>query len=421
MEEDWKTYSLGDVSSDISYGYTESASWEEIGPKFLRITDIQNDFISWEDVPYCKISEKDLIKYQVKIGDIVIARTGNSTGATSIIKTDINAVFASYLIRYRLNKELAHPPYVDFVLRSKTWANYVEAIKGGSAQPGANAKQFAEFEFLLPPLPEQRDIASILSALDDKIELNLQMNKTLEEMAMTLYKHWFVDFGPFKDGEFVSSELGEIPKGWEVKQIGQIVKVLGGYAFKSKDFIDEGEVVVKIKNISGNVVSVEGSDCIATSVAEKTNLKFIVNPGCFLIAMTGAEVGKVGVVPDYGKRLWLNQRVGMIIDPKFKHADILIGNYLQSEEGYGKIQNLAYGSAQPNISTTGIEEISLPIPIDISILDEMLNQIGGWHEQRIMNLTENQTLTTLRDTILPKLISGEVRVKDAARSLAEVL
>lgn len=144
MPENWKTYKLGDISSDISYGYTESASLDEIGPKFLRITDIQNDFISWNNVPYCKISDKNLIKYQVTIGDIVVARTGNSTGATAIIKDEINAVYASYLIRYRLEKEIAYPPFVDYVLRSNNWKNYVDAIKGGSAQPGANAKQFAD-------------------------------------------------------------------------------------------------------------------------------------------------------------------------------------------------------------------------------------------------------------------------------------
>ena len=120
MPENWKKYNLGEISDDISYGYTESASKEEIGPKFLRITDIQNDFINWNDVPYCKISEKDLIKYQVEIGDIVVARTGNSTGATSIIKNEINAVYASYLIRYRLNKRIAVPGFIDFVLRSNS-------------------------------------------------------------------------------------------------------------------------------------------------------------------------------------------------------------------------------------------------------------------------------------------------------------
>jgi type I restriction enzyme S subunit len=290
-----------------------------------------------------------------------------------------------------------------------------------SVQATINLKELRKIEIPFPEKKERETIASILSALDDKIDLNLQMNKTLEEMALALYKHWFVDFGPFQNGEFVESELGMIPKGWEVKPIGQLVKILGGFAFKSKDFIDEGEPVVKIKNISGNVVSIDGSVCIPESVAQRTNNKFIIPAGSFLVAMTGAEVGKVGVVPDYGKRLWLNQRVGMVTQPEFQYAEILVGNFLQGTECYEIIQNLAYGSAQPNISTTGLESIFLSVPQDISIMREVLQQIGSWHNMKINNYNEIQTLTTLRDTLLPKLISGEVRVKKIEQTIAQVL
>ena len=96
----------------------------------------------------------------------------------------------------------------------------------GSTMPMLNKSDFGKIEIEIPEIEEQKSIASILSALDDKIELNLQMNKTLEEMAMALYKHWFVDFGPFQDGEFVDSELGEIPKGWEVKTIRRFIKII---------------------------------------------------------------------------------------------------------------------------------------------------------------------------------------------------
>ena len=101
IPEGWVETTLGDISSRQQYGYTESASNEKVGPKFLRITDIQNDFISWNKVPYCPISDEDFTKYKLQVGDVVIARTGNSTGATATIKDKINAVFASYLIRFQ--------------------------------------------------------------------------------------------------------------------------------------------------------------------------------------------------------------------------------------------------------------------------------------------------------------------------------
>ncbi|MBP9039196.1 MAG: restriction endonuclease subunit S, partial [Paludibacteraceae bacterium] len=211
---EWKKYKLGEICTDISYGYTESASSEMVGPKFLRITDIQHDFINWNNVPYCPITESNHNKYKLEVGDIVIARTGASTGATAIFKdADIDAVFASYLIRYKVDKTIADPFYIGHILRSPYWKSYVASIIGGSAQPGANAKQFAAFEFHLPDLPTQRQIAQILTSLDDKIELNLQMNQTLEAMAQAIFKEWFVNFNfPGFDGELVDG----LPKGWRM-------------------------------------------------------------------------------------------------------------------------------------------------------------------------------------------------------------
>lgn len=150
----WRECKLGGVCSDISYGYTESASLTPIGPKFLRITDIVPGRVNWETVPYCKISDVDRSKYKLLAGDIVIARTGATTGYTYTIKpADLknDAVFASYLIRYRLDKQHVDPMFVGQILLSPIWKGFVEGILGGSAQPGANAKQFADFEFLLPP------------------------------------------------------------------------------------------------------------------------------------------------------------------------------------------------------------------------------------------------------------------------------
>lgn len=211
----WKKYKLGDICLSVTYGYTQSANKHQVGPKFLRITDIQNDSIRWDDVPYCPISENDYKKYKLDIGDIVIARTGNSTGATATIKESIDAVFASYLVRLRLDKTIANPFYIDYVLRSSLWRNFVESIKGGSAQPGANARQFSEFEFYLPDAKSQSQIAFILSSLDDKIELNRRMNQTLEQMAATLFKKYFVD----------DVDSGNLPNGWRIGKVKDICSV----------------------------------------------------------------------------------------------------------------------------------------------------------------------------------------------------
>lgn len=403
MSKNWKKVALGDVCQEISYGYTESASVKKIGPKFLRITDIQNDFINWDDVPYCRISEKKFKKYKLEIGDVLIARTGNSTGATAIVKDEIEAVYASYLIKYSLNLKKAYPYFIDFVLRSQTWKNYVDAIKGGSAQPGANAKQFAAFEFNLPSLQEQKAIASILSALDDKIENNLQMNKTLEEMAMALYKYWFVDFGPFQDGEFIDTELGEIPKGWEVKKLQEIsinhnkkrkpistrerAKRPGRFPYygatKILDFIDDYK-------FEGQFILLAEDGTVKTE-RDTPFLQFVEG------------------------KFWVSN-----------HAHVLTGNDQYSNEFlYLSLNNknvipIITGAVQLKINKGNLESLQF-VTASKDILKSFEELIIPLFRKQKTIYKENITLKKLRDTILPELISGEVRVKDLEKTLSEVL
>ena len=199
MGNEWRKATLGEISLDVSYGYTESASEERVGPHFLRITDIQNGVVDWGIVPFCPISDVDHAKYRLHNGDIVVARTGNSTGENYLFRSGEDAVYASYLIRFRINRQSADARFVWYTMRSPQWWAFVNASKTGSAQAGANAKVLGRYPIELPPLSEQRRIAHILGTLDEKIELNRQMNATLEAMAQALFKSWFVDFDPVID------------------------------------------------------------------------------------------------------------------------------------------------------------------------------------------------------------------------------
>src|SRR5690606_19451982 len=211
----WSIKTLTELCNSVTYGYTESASLEKIGPKFLRITDIASGRLNWDSVPYCKIKDVDFEKYKLKAGDIVIARTGATTGANYTFKKGDpdNVVYASYLIKYSINQEIANPYFVGYVLKSNNWSEYVDAIAGGSAQPGANAKQLGCFEIQLPPLPEQKAIASVLSSLDDKIDLLHQQNQTLEALAETLFRQWFIE---------------EAKEDWEEGKLGDLIVVKYG-------------------------------------------------------------------------------------------------------------------------------------------------------------------------------------------------
>ena len=236
---------LADACSAIDYGLTASAAVEAIGPKFLRITDIVSGHIDWRSVPFVDTEGLPIEKYQLRHGDIVVARTGASTGSSAFVNEPPDALFASYLVRFRANAQF-DARFLYYFTRSASFRDYMQGVLGDkSAQPNASAKTMSRAPLTAPAdVGEQRAIAHILGTLDDKIELNRKMNQTLEEMARALFKSWFVDFDPVRaklDGRWrpgeslpglpahlyslfpdrlALSQLGEIPKGWEVRRWG---------------------------------------------------------------------------------------------------------------------------------------------------------------------------------------------------------
>ena len=188
LPKGWREVRLGELCSDIAYGYTATASHEPVGPKFLRITDIVSDSINWESVPYCEIEGSKKRKYTLETGDIVIARTGATTGYNQVIRSNEHSVFASYLIRYKLKQDIAYPFFIGCVLKSTYWKRYIEKIKARSAQPGANAKDFANFKISLPTFPEQKAIASLLEKWDTTIEKTEALIEAKEKRFKWLLK-----------------------------------------------------------------------------------------------------------------------------------------------------------------------------------------------------------------------------------------
>ena len=172
--------SLAEICCDVSYGYTESATSEAVGPKFLRITDIQGGTLDWSKVPYCPATDANTKKYALEIGDIVIARTGNSTGENAQLTAEPPpAVFASYLIRFRPDASRVNPFFVGYQLRSERFRKYVLAVRSGSAQPGANAKQLGAFAIELVDRDLQDEVVGTLTgpvelANDERLGYPLQ-------------------------------------------------------------------------------------------------------------------------------------------------------------------------------------------------------------------------------------------------------
>jgi type I restriction enzyme, S subunit len=161
MNLNWQNVTLKDISERVQYGYTASATKEDVGPKFLRITDIVPSRIDWDSVPYCEIEENDVEKYLLRDGDVVIARTGATTGYAKQIKGSPNSVFASYLVRVQLVPEV-NKLFIGKMVESDFYKQYIKQHIGGAAQPNANAQVLTSFPIKLPPLIYQHKIAYIL-------------------------------------------------------------------------------------------------------------------------------------------------------------------------------------------------------------------------------------------------------------------
>lgn len=324
----------------------------------------------------------------------------------------------------KINNEVAFPKYLFYNLKVLDFAS----MDVGSAIPSLTTELLKKIEIKLPPIEEQQAIASILSAIDDKIENNLAINKTLEEMAMALYKHWFVDFGPFQNDEFVESELGMIPEGFKVKKLGDFVKHKKGYAFKSQWYQETGQIIVRVSDTTENSIDFKSCHRIPNELAInyedhllKTNDVVIATVGSWPPNYSSV-VGKVIRVPKITENALLNQNaviLNMFINNKIQQG--LLYYTLKNERFLNYIVNCAQGSAsQASIKLTDI--FNYPIPFDSnSQFEDFHLQIEDFLDQQNSLIEENQTLTQLRDTSLPKLISGEIHLKEFKKEVSTLL
>lgn len=183
MREPWPVRKLSELS-DISYGYTEKASIEPIGPKFLRITDIQNGSVDWSAVPYCKVDKDEHARHKLKNGDIVFARTGATTGKSCLISSPPDAVCASYLIRLRLRSAEMLPEYVSYYFGTKSYWDAISTGISGSAQGGFNASKLGELLIPVPPFAEQQRIVDKLNVIGiETSKLEKRYREALESLA----------------------------------------------------------------------------------------------------------------------------------------------------------------------------------------------------------------------------------------------
>lgn len=407
---EWVKFRLSEVASKIGDGLHGTPKYDDFGEYyFINGSNLIDGIISINENTK-KVSVDEFNKHKKDLTDRTILLGINGTiGNIGIYKNEKCILGKSAC--YINVKEDFDKLFIKYILQNSHFQSFIDTNSSGTTIKNVNLGLIREYQFYAPKnINIQRKISAILSSLDDKIENNLQTSQTLEEIARTLFKEWFVNFNyPNADASRKHSEFGEIPSNWKVAGIGEVSYVQNGYAFKSNDFIEDGEVgIIKIKNINGNVVDVEKTDFVDTSVIEKLDSKFKIASGSLLIAMTGAGVGKIGLVPLTGKNIWLNQRVGMFKE-QIAFGNLFMYLLLSSDTYYTAIQNSALGSAQPNISASAIESVRAIIPT-ADLIEQFGKIVNPMFEKILDNLSENETLKNTRDSLLPKLMSGEIEV-----------
>jgi type I restriction enzyme S subunit len=403
----YPTAPLRDVCAHVEYGYTASSTPDSsVGPRFLRITDIVPERLDWESVPFCAIEPKKLAKHRLHTGDIVIARTGATTGWAKYIKDPPEAVFASYLVRVRPASSV-DARYIGFVVESSVYKDFIQQHMGGAAQPNANAQVLTSFEVPLPPLPIQRRIAGILSAYDDLIENCQRRTQILEEMARSLYREWFVNFRyPGNESvPLVPSALGDIPVGWDVRTLGDFVQIQSGFAFKSGEFVDGGEHrLVTIKNVQDGLFN-PNTDSRLNVIPANLPAHCLLSEGDILLSLTG-NVGRVCFV--FGGSFLLNQRVA-----KLKPADpqdwAMAYSAFRQPEMLKKMVMLSNGVAQQNLSPIAASKTEFVLPSK-HVRNQFSHLVTPMLQKVLILSNTIQNLRQTRDLLLPRLMSGQLEV-----------
>lgn len=338
------------------------------------------------------------------IPGITIGRSG-SIGEVNFYR---NTYFPLNTTLYVTDFQGNDPKFALYFLKNFDFKSF----DSGSVQPSLNRNFLYPAPIEIPRVNEQKAIAHILGTLDDKIELNQKMNQTLEEIAKAIFKSWFVDFDPVRakaegrptglppeisdlfPDELVDSEIGEIPKGWGVNPLGSVFLIQYGKNLPTKNLIEDGYPVFGGNGVIG------------------FHSKYIYEEVMTLIACRGAASGKVG--RSLPKSFVTNN--SLVIN--HEGAELTSQRFIEFTLESGDPENYVTGSAQPQLTIDNIKNFPFITPPS-EIVNSFQGIVNPLADRQLLLDSENQVLSELRDTILPKLISGELRIPDAEKFLEE--
>ena len=419
--EEFKTYILEELTiGKGSYGIAAPAiPFNPSKHTYLRITDI-NDDGTLNKQGLMSVDDENASNYILKENDIVFARTGNSTGRSYFYDgADGELVYAGFLIKFSIDKKKVNPRILKYYTHSKPYFNWVRSFDTGGTRGNINAKTYGTMPITLPSREVQDKIVSILKSLDDKIELTRRINDNLEQQAQALFKAWFVDFEPFKGGEFVESKLGRIPKELTISKIGDIPHKIESGKRPKGGATSEGIPSIGAENIKGlGFYDYSKTKYIPKDFASITN-RGKISGYELLIYKDGGKPGYF--IPNYTifgegfpfEYMFINEHV-FLLDLMSREYNIFAYFYMQTPYIMNQLNSIGGKAAIPGINTKDVE--SLPIFTDDNKKVKEFGKIVLPMITTILkNSRENAHLTKLRNTLLPRLMSGELKINDLNR------
>lgn len=422
-EQEWRTLTLkaaGITLIDCDHR-TPAAAPE--GYPYIAIPQLKDGHISLEGVR--RISGEDYKEWTKKLepqeNDVIVVRRCNS-GQSAHVPAGLKCAIGQNLVVLRADGKSVLPEYLRWLVRGEEWwAEVGKYINVGAVFDSLRCRDIPNFELPIPPLEVQREISRVLGALDDRITLLRETNTTLEAIAQALFKSWFVDFDPvhakmqgrapegmdeataalFPDS-FEDSELGPVPKGWSVASVYEVAKVIYGAPFASKQFKSDppGKPLVRIRDLKDERPGV---------YTEEIHPKgYLLQPGDITVGMDGEFRAYVWG----GEEAWLNQRV-CVFQPVNGANSVFVR--LSIAPLLAAVEASETATTVIHLGKNDIDRFKICHPGDL-VLDAFASLTTAVYQRIVGNKQMIQSLAGLRDTLLPRLISGQLRVNEALES-----
>ena len=403
---DWKEYKLKDVAY-LTTGFPfDGHKYGKDGVRVVRGDNVTIGSLRWDPEKDKRWSEpfERSQEFSLKADDIVIGMDGSRVGKNraQVKASDLPLLLAQRVACVRHN-DLSIQSFLYYQIFNDKFEKYIKAVQTGTSIPHVSLKQIGDYPIILPPLSVQYKISDVLKYLDDKIECNRRINENLEQQAQALFKSWFVDFEPFKGQPFVESELGMIPQGWRVENLSSIADYVNGLAMQKFRPVDgeRGLPVLKIKELGQGSVDNNSELCSPSLIGEK----YIIDDGDIIFSWSGTLIVKVWC----GGKCGLNQHLFVVIpkdNPKwfvYQWTNYHLDNFIR----IAKDKAVTMG----HIKRGELDKAMVVVPdkVNMQRIDDLMTPIFN---QMISIEQESRRLAELRDTLLPKLMSGDLQISD---------